>query len=333
MSRVTKIGEKSLKDYYETYKAKASGDVLYYTTKIKTYTSRRHTYKQLISSNILKYKELGIKLIDYQFEYGAGIYKDGKLNKAAIKLLDKVTTDEDKKLVNDLILYTNTIKLLYECKIILDEAINRDKLTYKEYEEYVFKYYGEVTKQLFEGYGYNMNYHIGMLFYERVDLPEKERKVLDYAATNKAKEKLIAEGKKPYEKKMADLYAARGLKYDGVPYAVYRTNDTFCYKWHFVNSIFLNKLTMEFTMKNYTPSILYKLGYTTYEDIAKYYNYDYDKIVYSNLGLQQKAKILLNIDKTRYTKFIRFNNRGLNRKAKGTFIFRNYDDYIKHLEG
>ena len=87
------------------------------------------------------------------------------------------------------------------------------------------------------------------------------------------------------------------------------------------------------TMRNNVPSIHYKLNDTTYEGIAKYYNNDYDKIVYSNMGLQQKTNILLNIDKTRYTKFIRFNNRGINRKAKGTFIFRNYDDYVKHLEG
>jgi len=325
--------EKSLRDYYETYKAKASGDVLYFASKVRTYNIKRHGYRQTISANILKYKELGIKLVDYPFEYGMGIYKDGKLNKAAVKLLDKVTTDEDKKLVNDLILYTNIIKLLHDTKILLEETENRDKLTYDEYSDYVLKYYGEVTKQLFEGYGYNMNYHIGMLFYERVDLPEKERKVLDYAATNKAKAKLITEGKKPYEKKMADLYAARGLRYDGVPYAVYRTKDTFCYKWHFVNSIFLDKLGMEFTMRNYTLPVHYKIGDTTMEGIAKYYNNDYNKIVYSALGLQQKANILLNIDKTRYTKFIRFNNRGINRKAKGTFIFRNYDDYIKHLEG
>ena len=325
--------EKSLRDYYETYKAKASGDVLYFTTKVRTYNIRRHGYRQQLMANYDKYKELGIELGKYPFEYGMGIYQDGKLNKAAVKLLDKVTTDEDKKLVNDLILYTNAVKLLHDTKILLDEAEHRDKLTFDEYTDYVLKYYGEVTKQLFEGYGYNMNYHIGMLFYERVDLPEKERKVLDYAATNKAKAKLIAEGKKPYEKKMADLYAARGLKYDGVPYAVYRTSDTFCYKWHFVNSIFLDKLTMEFTMKNYTPAVHYKAGDTTMEGIAKYYNYDYDKIVYSNMGLQQKATILLDIDKTRYTKFIRFNNRGINRKAKGTFIFRNYDDYVKHLEG
>lgn len=325
--------EKSLRDYYEAYKAKASGDVLYFTSKVRTYNIRRHGYRQQLITNYDKYKELGIELGKYPFEYGMGIYQDGKLNKDAVKLLDKVTTDEDKKLINNLILYTNTVKLLHDTKILLDEAEHRDKLTYDEYNNYVLRYYGEVTKQLFEGYGYNMNYHIGMLFYERVDLPEKERKVLDYAATNKAKAKLIAEGKKPYEKKMADLYAARGLRYDGVPYAVYRTKDTFCYKWHFVNSIFLDKLTMEFTMRNHTPNIHYKLNDTTMEGIAKYYNYDYDKVVYSNIGLQQKANILLNIDKTRYTKFIRFNNRGINRKAKGTFIFRNYDDYVKHLEG
>ena len=325
--------EKSIKDYYKTYKAKASGDVLYFTSKVRTYNIKRHSYRQQLLTNYDKYKELGIELGKYPFEYGMGIYQDGKLNKDAIKLLDKVTTNEDKKLINDLILYTNAVKLLHDTKILLNEAQNRDKLTYEDYRSYVFKYYIEVNKQLFEGYGYSMNYHIGTLFLERVDLPNKERKVLDYAATNKAKAKLIAEGKKPYEKKMADLYAARGLRYDGVPYAVYKTSDTFCYKWHFVNSIFLDKLTMEFTMRNYIPIVHYKQSATTYEDILKYYDNDYDKIVNSELGLQQKTKMLLEVDKTRYTKFIRFNNRGINRKAKGTFIFRNYDDYVKHLEG
>ena len=81
--------EKKLKDYYDSYKAKASGDVLYYKSKLNFYTSKRHSYRQELIANYDKYKELGIELGKYPFEYGMGIYADGKLNKAALKLVDK----------------------------------------------------------------------------------------------------------------------------------------------------------------------------------------------------------------------------------------------------
>lgn len=323
--------EKKLKDYYNSYKAKASGDILYYKSKLNFYTTKRHSYRQQLIANYDKYKELGIELDEYPFEYKMGIYSDNKLNKAALKLIDKVTNEEDKKLINDLLIYTNIVKLLNDTKILLEEATDRDNLTYKQYEEYVLKYYSEVARQLLDGYGYNMNYHIGMVFLERVDLPHKEgRKIIDYQATKAAKQKVIDEGKRPYEAKTAALYKARGLKYDGVPYIVYRYNDTFCYKWHFVNSIFLDRLNMEFEARDYTESKMYKDDCYTTEGILNYYDNDIDKVLNSKLGLKQKTSAVLKHDETKYVKFIRFNNRKISVNRKGTFMFRSYDEYIKH---
>ena len=82
------------------------------------------------------------------------------------------------------------------------------------------------------------------------DPKDNKRKRIDHRKTALAKEKLIAEGKKPYNKEEAEIYKLRGLKYDGVPYVVYQ-EDTSFYNIDIVNNQYVAHQNLDFEHTEY----------------------------------------------------------------------------------
>lgn len=118
--------------------------------------------------------------------------------------------------------YIGLLKSKYEQNQFKNFALDKLKITSSDFKKYieVFYKYG-VSKCLLQGFGYRLNYNLGILLICNVHR-EKAWRNVDIEKTTENKRKLIEQGLKPYDKKEAAIYKARGLKYDGVEYLVYR---------------------------------------------------------------------------------------------------------------
>lgn len=202
-----------------------------------------------------------------------------------------------------LVKYCSIIKNEQDCINAIRIADKKQKLTFGEYREFVFRYYTKVHKVLLQGKAYRYMNGIGTLYIHRVQIEGEGRKI-DFHKTKLRKEELQAKGVKLYNKYEADQCKALDLPYDGVDYRVWLRAPAY-YSLRFIHS--------KYFAKEYD---FYPISYIH----QKYRDYSQDQLAFNlcqsnedifdlQIDLRTKIAIYLKRNPERYIDFDRkFNN-------------------------
>ena len=296
--------EVDITDYYKAFIDNANSDITKYQEERKT------NYELLISTK--QYVEKYILYINHQFNINLKenfpiswneekYCKDERLTDI-VNIGLKDTVGEDRIILLQLLRYSELLKFIHYCDKKIKLANNRSKITPKQYKEYIKKYYMQgVHKTLLDGHAYRFSHGIGDLMINYWKYVNGVRsKIVDWNETNKRKKEILDAGLKLYNKEEAEIYKIRGLKYDGIPYVVYKTNNEY-FDIELVNCKSFSKKNIKFKHANYIPA---KFRKRTPEDIANQFN-SVEEIAIQDLGIRHKLIIALEKDPTIYLKYIR----------------------------
>ena len=297
---------KSMKDTY-TQKKEDAEDILKDLIE-----QEKELYLDVQSEFQLKGKEYGIDLNKYdeftKNEYSTGTFlrvaKGFFINKKGVyevigsrfNLYNLAKLQKDiYKLQNDITFYNKILSL-----------------SLKQYNEILKIYYNKVhEKMIIDGYGYKFDGDIGWICINRCHVV-KQKPHIDYQATKKNKERLLAEGKKIYNKEEAAWCAANGLEYDGVDARVYR-HPEYVYEIPLLECGIKPAYKQRFTTADrYGRSIRGKSNAELIEECGR----DKEKICQLDADIRLKLDMCLEVDKILYTKFIRNENQEPVRIAK-----------------
>lgn len=288
-----------IKEYYAEYIAKAKTDHYLYEQKLKELQNTKANLELYFSSNIVKIEAINKK-------YNLGFHWDNlEVNEAdniyhnkLSKLLTTVEIPDDRQELIQISKYCRCIDNIALYKSRIDKANSRSEVTYKRYRQIVELYYNRVQRCLLNGFGYRFQYGLGILSINRWRSRNEHSRV-NFNETRKAKLKLIAEGKKPWNNEEAKLYEAKGIPYDGIKYTVYDDNKIY-YQLELQNSnVFSDRSLKYYKEKNTT---IYR-G-MSYQDIANTCKSDED--VYNlKVDLMTKVQISLIKHPENFLKFVR----------------------------
>ena len=192
-------------------------------------------------------------------------------------------------------------KELHDIKHQIDVYERMLDVTLDQYQKILQAFYNEVHKRLIiDGYGYVFENPIGWTCINRCKIVEGKRKKLDYNATKKNKEKLLAEGKRLWNKEEADYARSIGADYNGVDYRVYLDGEV-CYEMPLIgcrlNTGEKYRLTPTFARRHIK-------GKTNEQLIAECDN-DLNKICELPIDIRLKLNLCLQTDSILYLNFIR----------------------------
>lgn len=295
-----------IKHYYKKYLEDANSDIKKFQEEYDIAVNVKGNIREFITERLgFISKNIGISMSDYKIEWVIGQYNPDEtlLNKVYSKL-EVYQEGQERIVLLQIIKYCNLLKKCRAINTAIKLAEKRSKLKFSKYRDYVAKFYQYgVQKCCLEGYAYQYGYGLGDLMINRWKYSDEDKikkNFIDYKATNEAKAKLIAEGKTPYSKKMAEVYKLRGIKYDGVPYIVYKKTPTF-YDICVVNNRYVARQNIQF---EHTEYIHKELRGKSYEEIASQC-LTRDSVLNLRLDIRAKLVIYNIVDKTAYLKYIR----------------------------
>lgn len=270
--------------------------------------------KDDVKSQCDVYKDkFGINLLNYK-EFVNNTYTDGSFRKAAMmSYLNRKNNHELTIELYNLVKLANLQKRVKELAKEFEVYKKLAVIGYKEYCRIVSIYYNKVQELMIaDAKGYAFTGRMGWTCINRYKKNTKQE-ILDYEATRKAKEKLIAEGKRPYDAEEAKWYKDNGIPYDGVKYAVVR-KEKYDYELPLIEShIPGGKSFKHITSSDY---IGVKLRGKTYDDIIKLCNNNVDEVLDLEMDIKKKLAICLRINPLLYTKYIRHESQKSYRRIK-----------------
>ena len=291
----------------------------YYKNMIHSYTQKKEEALEILKdlnetvtslhASILKNKdtykkEFQINLDDYE-EFVNNEYKDGifiKLAKGAF-----LNRKNNYLLVADLYDLFNLArkqKDVYDILKDIELYDNMINIEMYDYRDILKLFYEEVHRQMIlNGKGYAFEGDLGWICINRCVL-EKVRPHLDYAATRKKKEELIAQGKRPYKKEEADWCNKNHIPYDGVPYRVFQKVEA-VYEIPLIHCKLPDGRKFKLDISDYRGT---EVRGKTNQDLINEANGDLEYICKLPVCLRTKLNLCLQIDKTLYTNFIRNEN-------------------------
>lgn len=298
------IVEVDITDYYKAFIDNANSDIEKYQEERKTNHDLLISTKQYVEKYILYINhQFNINLKEnFPISWNEEKYCNDEHLTDIINIGLKDTVGEDRIILLQLLRYSELLKFIYNCDKKIELANNRSKITPKQYKEYIKKYYMQsVHKTLLDGNAYRFSHGIGDLMINYWKYVNGVRsKIVDWNATNKRKKEILDAGLKLYDKEEAEIYKIRGLKYDGIPYVVYKTNNEY-FDIELVNCKSFSKKNIKFKHANYIPA---KFRKRTPEDIANQFN-SVEEIAVQDLGIRHKLIVALEKDPTIYLKYIR----------------------------
>lgn len=292
---------------------------VYYKSMLDAYTQKkdeafilledlRNSAKVLheeIKSNKDIYKnEFNVDLFAYE-EFVKNEYVNGDFLRVAKSAF--LNRKNNYTLVSDLFDLYNLAKKqkdIYTIKKDIELYNNILDMDSKTYRKILNIFYSEVQKQLIlKGKGYAFEGSLGWICINRCKV-DKIKPSIDYAATKKKKEEIIAQGKKPYNQEEAKWCKEHNIEYDGVPYRVFQKLE-YLYQVPIIDCRLPNGRKFKLELSDYRgPAVRGK----TNEQLIEEADGDTEYICNLPLGLKAKLSICLKIDKTLYSNFIRNEN-------------------------
>lgn len=177
-------------------------------------------------------------------------------------------------------------------------------ITRKEYNNLIKLYYTEVQKKLIlDGYGYVFAGMTGWICINRCHIT-KRKPHIDFKATKERKAKLLAEGKKLYNKEEAEWCKVNRIEYNAEDGRVYQTVE-YVYEFPLLDSKVKDGYNLKFTTSDYRSN---KIRGKTNADLFREAGGDKNKICQIDVDIRTKLYLCLEADYTLYNKFIRNEN-------------------------
>lgn len=295
------------KEYYFNFINKAKIDKYRYSNKIKELSENIKAAKYIIFENIEDIETLlGQQITTRREIVDEIIDNDNYLYQLAFRKLRYEDNPNNRKLLITVSRYCNLIKSKIKYNKLIKLCDLRVNVSYKDFRDIIEKYYNGVNKAILNGFGYEYNNGLGVLSINRYKLPENVDKVVDFSSTRKAKLELLEKGLKPYDKSEAELYAAKGIPYDGVEYTKYKRG-SYYYEITLSNCKIYSTANIQF----YKDKKLGKFKGMSYEDIAAIcktdddiYNLQVDTTVKLNAILIKHPeyfyKFIRNVEESKY---------------------------------
>lgn len=302
------------KEYYFNFINKAKVDKYKYSTKLKELTEGINAAKQFITENIEAIETLIRHPLTPRREMiDEVVDNEDYLYQLSLRCLRDEENPDNRRLLITLARYCNLLKSRIKYNKLLELCDDRVNVTYKQYRDIVERYYDGVNKALLNGFGYRYNNGLGVISINRYKLREDINKIVDYSATRKAKQELLDKGLKPYDKAEAELYANKGIPYDGVEYVKYKRGS-----YYYEMTLSDCKIYSSANIQFYKDKKLGKFKGMSYKDIAAIcktdddiYNLQVDTTVKLNIILIKHPeyfyKFIRNVEESKYK--YRKNNR------------------------
>lgn len=297
-----------IKDYYNKMHERALNNLDKLEKELDVKRKECIILRDEIKSKADIYKnKYDIDLVSYS-EFRNNTYTTGYFRKAAsVAYLNRKGNRKLTIELYDLIKLANLQKRLVE--INKQVELNK-KLAFikpSEYQDIITTYYNKIQElMILDGVGYHFEGRIGWICINRVKYaPKKGKETIDYEASKKAKEKLIAEGKRPYDKEEAEWFEQHNIPYDGVKYQVMR-NVEYVYEIPLINCLIKSKsgryklISADYINKS--------LRGKTYDELIAECDNDVTKIVKLNIDIKKKLTLCLKANPLLYTKYIRNEN-------------------------
>lgn len=289
------------KEYYFNFISKAKTDKTNYSNKIEELTNDINTVKPLIIEKIKDIESLLNSSITARGEIVHELVDDeDSLYQLTMRRLRDEENPTNRQLLIMLARYCRLIKSRSNYRKMLKLCDDRANVTYSQYRDIVDKYYNQVNIALLQGFGYRYGHGLGVVSINRYKLRDDVHKVVDFAATRKAKKELLDKGLKPYDKHDAELYAKQGIPYDGVEYVKYKKGS---YYYEITLSdckIYASKSIQFYKDKK----LLDKFKGMSYEELAAICNTD-EEIYNLQVDTTVKLNIILIKHPEYFYKFIR----------------------------
>lgn len=288
-----------LKEYYSEYIAKAKTDCYSYTNKLKELEETKNDLELYFKNNKQTINDIS-KEYNLNFDYTNMSLNDfnNLYHNKLSKLLVRIDNPNHRQELIQISKYCRCMDNINDYKDKLDIANNRSIVSYTKYRQLVELYYNRVQRCLLEGFGYKFQHGLGIISINRWKSRNEHDRV-NFAETRKAKLKLIAEGKKPWDNEEAKLYEAKGIPYDGIKYTVYDNNKIY-YQLELQNSNVFNDRTLKYYKEKNTTTY----RGMSYNDIANTCKSDED-IYNLKVDLMTKLQISLIKHPERFLKFVR----------------------------
>ena len=293
---------------------------VYYKSMKDTYTQKRLEAIEKLAK-IKEEERLQYILVDETFknnpdayscdltkydEYNENKYKSGKFFRVA-KTIFANRHNNFELVVNyfDLFKLAKLQKDIVETQNIIILADKLLELSVFEYLNILKKHYTEVQRRLIlEGEGYSFGGTVGWICINRCKINKSRKKIIDFQATKANREKLLAEGKRIYNKEEAEWCKQNNIEYNGVDARVY-VNNEYGYEIPLLNCSLPHGANMKFVTSDYrAPNLRGK----TNEDLKKECNNDIKKICELDVDIRTKLNMCVSVNKMLYTKFIRNEN-------------------------
>lgn len=304
-----------LNDYYYSMRNKALYRVDKFREDLDNKRIECNALREDIKSKYDLYKdEYNLDLNNYS-EFRNNTFTSGQFRRAAMTAY--MNRKNEHKLVielYDLIRLVNLQKKIIELEKQYRIYRVLANLKYNEYRDIVNTYYNKVQElMILDGKGYAFTGKMGWICINRYKKRGKHTETLDYEATRKAKEKLIAEGKKPYDKEEAEWCKEHGVPYDGVKYAVI-TKREYEYEIPLIEShIPGGKSFQRITSADYINK---SLRGKTYDDMIEMCHHNVDEIIKLDVDIKKKLEMCLRVNSLLYTKYIRHENQKSYKRIK-----------------
>lgn len=281
------------RDMRESFTIELERSKLEYDELISSIKDKR----DLLVPNLDKFK---VKIIDYP-EFQQNKYINGRLEDVAKGMYqDKTNTFELKHLCFRLVGYAVDLRKIYELEKAMSLYEKCLLLNGKEYRKIINTFYVALQKKmLFEGHGYRLEGKLGYVCITRI--LNTGAKIPDYMATKRRKEELEAQGIRVWNKEEAEFCKENGIEYDAVDCTIYRQDDA----WYDLSLINCNVYGPLANKINFIDFRGVKTRGFTNDQLIKMCGEDKEKIFNLDLSMKNKLVLLLKVDKTMYTKFIR----------------------------
>lgn len=292
--------------YYLKFISSIKQDIANYNKEISFLNTRKEKELEYIIENLDFYEsKYNIKPLSFPFELIRKVYnsKEGLANKVNLYLNEETDSNSRVKLYK-ILNYCETLKKIHDYEEMINIAKDRTKIKFRQYQTLVTKYYNQVHKEVLQGFGYKFNFGIGTFCICRWELQEtkKGKPKLDYDATRQAKKELLAKGKKLYNAREAQWYAARNIPYDGIDYRVY-TKNTHIYDINIIKSTLFSYKGHKFEHAEHVGHKVRNKSYKQMADECK----DLNDIVNYPVDIRYKLNMFLYKDPSNYILYIRNN--------------------------
>lgn len=272
-------------------------------TKDKLESEVKEKHESVLSYVDSIKKEFTIDLKTYK-EFNENKYIDGKLLHVARGLyLNKQGGYQITSYLLDVYLLAKQQKEIYNLERDVQKYDKMINLKLGEYREILRVFYTEVHKKMIEGYGYVFEGDLGWVCINRCHITNGHH-VLDYKATKEKKAKLLAEGKRLYNKQEAEWCKQNNIEYDGVEFRVFKDNE-YCYEFPLINCTIPNGRKYKLTITDYRAT---SVRGKTNAQLIEECNHDKNKICELPVDVKTKLSMCNEVDKTLYLNFIRNEN-------------------------